>query len=121
MTSTFGKTLKKYRKIHKDTLKSLADKLDISLPFLSSIEIGRRKVTIDIIKKIRDLYSLTEEEYNELFIAMVDSNDRVSIEISKMNEAQREVSLAFARKIENADPQLLEKLRKVLVETDDKD
>ena len=121
MTSTFGRVLKKYRKIHNDTLKSLSDKLNISLPFLSSLEIGRRKVTIDVINKIRDLYCLNEKEYNELYIAMLDSNDKVSIELSKMNEAQREVSLAFARKIENADPQLLEKLRKVLVEIDDKD
>ena len=50
--------------------------------------------------------------------AIIETNQRVDIEIAKMNEAQKEVSIAFARKIENADPELLEKLRKAL--SDDK-
>lgn len=115
MTSSFGKVLKVYRKKNNDTLKTLADKLEISLPYLSSMEIGRRLVTSDVINKIKDIYNLSEKEYDELYMAMLDSNNKVDIELSKMNEAQREVSMAFARKIENADPELIENLRKVLM------
>ena len=115
MTSSFGKILKVYRKKNNDTLKTLADKLEISLPYLSSMEIGRRLVTTDVINKIKNIYNLSENEYDELYMAMLDSNNKVDIELSKMNEAQREVSMAFARKIENADPELIENLRKVLM------
>ena len=115
MTSSFGKVLKVYRKKNNDTLKTLADKLEISLPYLSSMEIGRRLVTSDVINKIKDIYNLSEKEYDELYMAMLDSNNKVDIELSKMNEAQREVSMAFARKIENADPELIENLRKLLM------
>ena len=45
-----------------------------------------------------------------------DTNNKVDLELSKMNEAQKEVSMVFARRIENADPELLEKLKKVLEE-----
>lgn len=121
MISSFGKVLKIYRKKNNDTLKTLSEKIQISLPYLSSMEVGRRLVTIDVIKKIREVYNLNEEEFNDLYMAMLDSNNKVDLELAKMNEAQREVSMVFARKIENADPELVEKLRKVLTESDDQD
>ena len=119
MVSSFGRTLKEYRKRNDDTLKTLSEKLEISLPYLSAMEVGRKLVPIEIVTKIKELYNLTEEEYNTLYMAMLDSNNKVDIELSKMNEAQREVSMVFARKIENADPELVEKLRKVLMDSDD--
>ena len=121
MISSFGKVLKVYRKRNNDTLKTLSEKLEISLPYLSSMEVGRRLVTLDVIQKVKELYDLSEEEYNDLYMAMLDTNNKVDLELSKMNEAQREVSMVFARKIENADPELIDKLRKVLLESDDQD
>ena len=78
-----------------------------------------RYLPLEVVKRIKKVYNLNEKEYNELYMAMLDSNNKVDIELSKMNEAQREVSMVFARKIENADPELIEKLRKVLIEFDD--
>lgn len=118
MISAFGKILKEYRKRNDDTLKTLSAKLDISLPYLSAMEVGRKLVPMEIVQKVKELYNLTEVEYNTLYMAMLDSNNKVDIELSKMNEAQREVSMVFARKIENADPELIEKLRKVLMDDD---
>lgn len=116
MISTFGKVLKEYRKLNNDTLKTLSEKLDISLPYLSSMEVGRRLVTLDVLLKIKEVYNLNEEQYNNLYMAMLDSNNKVDLELSKMNAAQKEVSMVFARKIENADSELIEKLRKVLID-----
>ena len=114
MVSAFGKVLKGYRKDNGDTLKNLASKLEISVPYLSSMEVGRRLVTIDVVTKIKDIYKLNESQYDELYTSMLESNNKVDLELSKMNDAQREVSMTFARRIENADPELLEKLRKAL-------
>ena len=119
MISSFGKVLKEQRKKHDDTLKTLSAKLDISLPYLSAMEVGRKLVPIEIVQIIKELYNLSEEEYNTLYMAMLDSNNKVDLELSKMNEAQREVSMVFARKIENADPELIEKLRKALLDDQD--
>lgn len=120
MISRFGVCVKALREKHHDTLKTLSQKLNISLPYLSAMEVGRRLVPIDIIKKIKEIYNLTEKEYDDLFIATMETNQHVDLELSKMGEAQREVSMAFARKIENADPKLIEKLRKALA-TDEED
>lgn len=116
MISSFGKVLKEQRNKHNDTLKTLSEKLEISLPYLSAMEVGRKLVPMEIVQKIKVLYCLSDKEYDELYMAMLDSNNKVDIELSKMNEAQREVSMVFARKIENADPELIGKLRKILME-----
>ena len=114
MISAFGKVLKRYRKENGDTLKTLASKLEIFVPYLSSMEVGRRLVTMEVVEKVKDIYNLSESQYDELYTSMLESNNKVDLELSKMNDAQREVSMTFARRIENADPELLEKLRKAL-------
>ena len=119
MISSFGKILKEYRKKNNDTLKTLSEKLEISLPYLSAMEVGRKLVPTEIVLKIKTIYCLSKKEYDDLYMAMLDSNNKVDIELSKMNDAQKEVSMVFARKIENADPELIEKLRKVLMDSDD--
>lgn len=120
MISKFGVCLKALRQNHQDTLKTLSQKLNISLPYLSAMEVGRRVVPVEIIKKIKDFYSLREEEYEELYNAAMLANQHVDLELSRMDDAKREVSMAFARKIEYADSELIERLRKALA-SDDKD
>ena len=114
MISAFGRVLNGYRKANGDTLKTLASKLNISVPYLSSMEVGRRLVTLEVVEKVKDIYKLNDTQYDELYTSMLESNNKVDLELSKMNDAQREVSMTFARRIENADPELLEKLRKAL-------
>ena len=47
------------------------------------------------------------------------TNERVHIELAEMNEAQKDVSLMFARKIKTANNDLLEELKKVLFDEKD--
>ena len=116
MISKFGTFLRIERIKHNDTLKTLSEKLNISVAYLSAMEVGRRVVPIELIEKIRELYNLNDKEYDELYAVTIDSNNKVDLELSKMNEAQREVTMIFARKINNADDKLLEKLKKALEE-----
>ena len=120
MISSFGLVMRKIRSKTGDSLRTCATKLEITAPFLSAMEVGRRPIPSHYLEKIKSIYDLSEEEYIELYNAVVETNKRVDIEIEKMNEAQREVSMVFARKIENADPELLMKLKNVLMETDNK-
>ena len=116
MISDFGKVLKDLRAKNNDTLKTLSEKLEISLPYLSAMEVGRRVVPMEVVGKIKEIYNLSSEDYNLLYSKAIETNQHVDLELSKMNEAQKEVSMVFARRIENADPVLLEKLKKVLEE-----
>ena len=97
----------------------MAIKLDVSSTFLSAMEVGRKTIPLEYVEKICNIYNLTEEEKNELEDSINETNKRVSIELEAMNESQKDVSLIFARKIKNADSELLEKLKKVLLEDED--
>lgn len=119
MISKFGEYIRIIRRKENDSLRNMAKKMDISAAFLSAMEVGRKNIPLSYVDKIDELYHLTEEEKNKLIEAIQETNDKVSIELSEMNEQQRQVTLVFARKIQTADEDLIEKLRKVL--EDDKD
>jgi transcriptional regulator with XRE-family HTH domain len=50
--------IKKYRKGRKITQENLAEKLDISIPFLSDIENGKKWVSPRTLAKMADVFSL---------------------------------------------------------------
>ena len=116
MISKFGIEMRKFRASTGESLRGMAERLDISATFLSAMEVGRKAIPIEYAKKIKEIYNLDEDEYARLYDSIVETNKRVDIEIDKMNEAQKEVSMVFARRIENADPELVEKLRQILEE-----
>ena len=114
MLSKFGQYIKTIRKKENDSLRDMAKKMDISAAFLSAMEVGRKNIPLNYAEKISDIYNLTENEKSELLEVIQETNEKVSLELSKMNESQKEITLLFARKIRNADKDLIEKLREVL-------
>ena len=52
-----------------------------------------------MLKKIKSIYNLTEKQEVELENIIHETNERVPIELEAMNEAQKDISLMFARKI----------------------
>lgn len=114
MISKFGLYIREIRKKENDSLRTMARKMDISAAFLSAMEVGRKAIPNDYIERIAKIYNLNKNEIEELEDVINETNQKVSIELEKMNENQKEISLMFARKIKNADNDLIEKLRKVL-------
>lgn len=120
MISKFGICIRKIRNEKKDSLRQMAQKLDISAAFLSAMEVGRKLVPVEYIEKVKQIYNLTSEQEAELENSIYETNNRVHIELSLMNDAQKDVSLLFARKIKNADEDLLERLKEVLIDEENK-
>ncbi len=59
----FGKTLRKLHIDYSECLSDIAEKLSISVPFLSSVEIGRKETCSPVGReeKIIEIYSLDQE------------------------------------------------------------
>lgn len=112
----FRKILVEIREKNNESLRTMAKKLNITPAFLSAIEIGKKIIPEDYADTIGTVYNLSEEEKDKLMTAINISNDRIKISLENMNDDQRDVALVFARKIQNADPELIEKLRKALEE-----
>lgn len=65
---SFGAYLTQLREAHDCTLRELAKKLDISAPYLSDVEKGRKApLTIDKLRKIEVLFGLSEAEKTTMY------------------------------------------------------
>lgn len=113
MLTEFGKELRKLRIDHEISLKDLAEKLDVSPAYLSSIETGRKPVNALILNRIKVALALNEEQLTHLTTAASKNMNEVVIRPSDVSRA--EIALMFARKVES--PHLdIQKLRSFLLE-----
>lgn len=115
----FGMLLRKLRKENGESLQSLATKLDVGVPFLSLIENGKKLVPVEYGDKLIKIFNLNQETAIELRNSIDYSNKKISIDLGNMNDLQQEVSITFARTINNASQKKLEELRKLLESVDE--
>ena len=119
MATNFAKLMKEIRKPEGESLRTMAKRLDISAAFLSALEVGKKTIPLDYPEKICKEYNLDNDMYNRLVDAVSESNNMIKLGLDDLNAEQKDVSLLFARKIVNADPDLIKKLKEAL--EDDKD
>jgi len=98
MYSEFGKYLRILRLNNGELLKTMADKLNVSSAFLSSIETGKKNIPSNFKDKIIKIYNLSKQEINELNIAI--NNSKLSEKINLQNNSAKNVGVAlqFARR-----------------------
>lgn len=116
MQVTFGKLMSEIRDSNNESLRTMAKRLNISAAFLSAIELGKKTIPLEYADKITEEYNLTKEFHDRIVDAISEANNKIKLGLEDLNDEQKDVALLFARKINNADPELLEKLRKALGE-----
>ncbi|WP_273723920.1 helix-turn-helix domain-containing protein [Bartonella sp. AU18XJBT] len=112
MPTPFGKTLRKLRIDHSERLLDMAKKLDISVAFLSSVEIGKKSVPVGLEEKVIELYAL-DQEVAEILRRESDAC-RKSFTIKPSNPLSREIVGMFVRNLHNLSQQDLAEFKKLL-------
>lgn len=112
MATEFGKVLRIIRINTGDTAKAMADKLDISVPYLNAIENGRRDIPTGMEEKIVEVYNLSDKDRLNLREAIVSSKDRVKIDLTELAEKKKRVILALAR--DDIDNETLDEICKIV-------
>lgn len=110
----YGKFIRTIRKERNENLMTMAAKLNVSVAFLSALEVGKKQIPLNYAKKIQEIYNLNEYDYKELQEAIMMTNKRVLISLDNLNNDQQNVSIAFARQINTASQKTLDELRKIL-------
>ncbi|MGF7157642.1 XRE family transcriptional regulator [Bartonella heixiaziensis] len=112
MVTSFGKILRKLRVDHSERLLDMAKKLDISVGFLSSVEIGKKSVPIGLEEKIIELYGLDKAMASllkkEAYFC------RKSIIITPSTPLQRETVVAFMRLLDGLHQEALADFKETL-------
>ncbi|GAA5106734.1 XRE family transcriptional regulator [Bartonella jaculi] len=112
MVTSFGKILRKLRVDHSERLLDMAEKLDVSVSFLSSVEIGKKSVPVGMEEKIIELYDL-DQDMASLLRKEADAC-RKSFTIKASDPFRREVVGMFVRNLDNFSPQGVARLKEFL-------
>lgn len=101
MLTSFGKKLRTIRIEHDEILKDMAQKLGVTVAYLSAVENGKRDVPDNWIDIIATEYQLSENEKEILQYAAYENKDSLKIGLNDIDIEEKKLALAFARSFKN--------------------
>ena len=119
MLTDFGRFLRKIRIDCGEILKDMAEKLNVSAAYLSAVEMGKRNIPEQWVNRISELYSLSDEEKSNLNDAADNSAKSITLNFENISNAHKETAILFAREFENVDTETLDKIKKLLKNTEE--
>ena len=119
MLTDFGRFLRKIRIDCDEILKDMAEKLNVSAAYLSAVEMGKRNIPEQWVNRISELYNLSEEEKINLNGAADNSAKSITLNFDNISNSHKETAILFAREFENVDTETLDKIKKLLRNTEE--
>ncbi len=114
MLTSFGKFCRKIRIDNGKLLFDMAQQLGVSSAFLSKVENGKAKPPVGWEDLIINEYDLSEDQIKELRDSIYDARNGNVINISDLASDDRDMMLAFARRLDTMNPVDKEKFKKLL-------
>lgn len=114
MLTKIGKFLRKLRIDQGEILKDMADKLDVSVAFLSAVENGKKRMPATWNKIICDLYQLNAEEQDAFTSAIAETEEMIEMNLYGATVQKRELAVSFARKFSDINDEQTEAIKKIL-------
>ena len=114
----FGEFVRILRIKHHEVMGDMAKVLGASLPFLSSVENGKKNVPADWADKIEAHYGLTPLERRELDEAIEESKIQYKIPVQNAGYNQRRAAMQFARSFDKMDDETAMKVLELLSKKD---
>lgn len=110
----FGEFMRILRVKNHEVMGDTAKLFGVKLPFISTVESGKRNVPEEWIPIIIEHYALNEIEQEELKQAVEDSRTQVKINLVQTDNYQREMALLFQRSFDNIDEETAKKIIDIL-------
>ena len=107
----FGKFSRKLRIDNGELLKDMAIKLNVTVSYLSAVEIGKRNIPEKWEEEIVRAYHLNLQEREELKEAIIYSKKVFKIHVENF---EKEEKLMLARKVDNMDEKEKNNLKQIL-------
>ena len=120
MKGNLGKFLRKLRIDNNEYLKDMSQKLDVSISYLSAIENGVKKISPDLVEKIILVYSLDVEQIDKLKMYVMEANNSVDLDLSKLDDNKLDLTYRFARNVSYLSESDINLIREILKGADAK-
>lgn len=114
MLTNIGRFLRKLRSNQGEILRDMADKLKVTVSFLSAVETGKKKMPSAWNKKICELYNLEAEEQEEFTKAIAETENSIEMDLFNTSGVHRELAVSFARKFSEIDDFQIEEIKRIL-------
>ena len=114
MLTSLGRFLRKLKIDQGEILKDMAEKLDVTVSFLSAVENGKKRMPSNWNGRICQIYSLTEQQRKEFTTAIAETEDAIEMNLVDANLGRRELAVSFARRFNSIDDSQVEAIRKIL-------
>ncbi len=114
MLTSIGKFLRKLRIDQGEILKDMADKLGVSVSFLSAVENGKKRMPSTWSKKICELYQLSNVEREEFTTAIAETEESIEVNFYGIATKRKELAVSFARKFSDINDEQAEAIKRIL-------
>jgi transcriptional regulator with XRE-family HTH domain len=95
MVTEFGKILRIIRINKNESMRDMAEKFKISAAYLSAIENGKRGIPDNLEDLIIKNYDLTDKDKAKLKKAIMDSTNKIKIDLTDLAEKKKQVYFAL--------------------------
>ena len=110
----FGEFMRIQRIKNHEVMGDTAKLLGVKLPFVSTVESGKRNVPDTWIPILTKHYNLSDEETKELIEAIEDSKTQVKLNLITATNPQRRLAVQFQRSFEKLDDETANAIMKIL-------
>ncbi len=114
----FGEFMRIKRIQNHEVMGDTAKLFGVKLPFVSTVESGKRNVPEEWIPVLVEHYDLSQEEQAELTEAVEHSKTQVKINLMSANNLQRSVAVQFQRSFDKLDKDTAEAIIDLLNKED---
>ncbi len=101
MLTEFGKELRKIRLDRDELLRDMAEKLGVTVAYLSAVENGNRRIPDNWIYAIANLYNLDDSEVFRLQELAYKESADMMINLCNASPEQKNLAFSFARRFQN--------------------
>lgn len=116
MLTSLGRFLRKLRIDNGEILKDMADKLNVTVSFLSAVENGKKRMPPAWNAKICSIYNMNKQQQSEFSKAVAETENTLEMDFSDVSIDKRELAVSFARKFAEFDEEQLASIKKILGE-----
>ena len=112
--TSFGKFTRKLRIDHDELLKDMAEKLGVTVSYLSAVEMGKRTIPSKWADILIKEYKLDEKEQIELKEAIFFSSKIIKLDTSNFEDNKKDLVYALARKLKDLDEEKVTNIKEIL-------
>ena len=116
MVTNLGKFLRKLRIDKDELLLDMAQRLEVSAPFLSKVETGKKKPPKEWKEKMIDMYNIKGNDREIFEKYFFEAENQRAIDLSNYNETEKDIMIAFARRIDGMNEEKINKIKKIIEE-----